>query len=229
MFNWRKAKFFFKYCVFSAIVIILAVICGINTYAEDSKVNNILLINSYQKDLSWTDGIINTLRGFKDRLSISVEYMDWKGYPTQENLDHLYSYFKYKYSKKNINLIVATDDAALKFALDNRKELFSDAPVVFCGVNDDGISKLVNGAKAVIGIAEEVDPVGTIKAALKIDPDLKEVYVLYDNSESGISTGQLTIDAVHREAPGVNVIPMNKDSGDEILKKTAQISGTVIV
>ncbi len=233
MLDWRKAKFISKCCIFSAVLSILAVLCGIDAYAEDSRVNNILIINSYQKGLSWTDGetdgIVKALRGFGGRLAISVEYMDWKSYPTRENLEHLRSYLKYKYSSKNIDLLITTDDAALEFALNNRRELFSDASLVFCGVNNEGVEKLINGAKGVTGISEEVDPEGTVKAALKINPNLKEVYVVYDNSESGISTGKMAVNAVHKAAPGVKAIALNEGTGDGILQKVGQASKDSII
>jgi len=109
----------------------------------DNGPPGILILNSYHKGLQWTD---NELEGITRALTesgydsgIYVEYMDWKRYPTQENLARIYENFAYKYSEKSIDIVITTDDIALEFAIKNRADLFSDAPIVFCGVNEEGI------------------------------------------------------------------------------------------
>ena len=81
---------------------------------------NVLIINSYSKGFYWTDGecegILNTLNSEANIVKY-VEYMDWKRYNSEDNLNKLYEYYKYKYSGKKIDLIITTDDAALKFAV----------------------------------------------------------------------------------------------------------------
>lgn len=56
----------------------------------------------YHQGLAWTkdetDGIIDILKKSSDNLSIYVEYMDWKNYPTKENIQNLYSSFPNKLS-----------------------------------------------------------------------------------------------------------------------------------
>jgi hypothetical protein len=44
-----------------------------------------------------------------------------------------------------LNSYHTIDDAALYFALKNRADIFSGAPIVFCGVNTKGINKLSQG------------------------------------------------------------------------------------
>lgn len=228
----KRHKPFCKYCIFLSIIFILLVFCRENIYAADNK-KNILILNSYQEGLSWTqgenDGIIHIIRNSDISPYISVEYMDWKSYPSQENLINLEAYLKYKYEKKQIDLIVTTDDAALNFALNNRKELFSDAPVVFCGVNNSGVETLTKDKEAVTGVVEEIDPEGTIKAALDIYPDLKEIYVVFDNTESGASTYGLTLRAAQKIAPQVNVVPLHNGSYADILNKVGQAPPNSII
>lgn len=105
------------------------------TAEEANKVYNILILNSYHQGLVWSmeesEGILNTLSDSGINISPLVEYIDWKNYPTQENLDYLYEYYAYKYKNKSIDIIITTDDKALEFALEHRKDIFSDAPVVF--------------------------------------------------------------------------------------------------
>lgn len=207
---------------------------GLNTdtYANDAP-KSILILNSYQSGLSWTDdqtdGILSILKKHDNYSNICVEYMDWKTYPYQDNLNQLYSYLSYKYAHKKIDIILTTDDAALEFALKNRKSIFSDAPVVFCGVNEKGVQKVTSGYSNVTGVVEEVAPEKTIKAALEIYPELKNVYVIFDNTESGQSTGSLAIDAVRRANSHLKAIPLNQRNHKEILNKAEKISGNSII
>ncbi|MGE5678230.1 MAG: ABC transporter substrate-binding protein, partial [Pseudomonadota bacterium] len=189
----------------------------------DSENADILIINSYHEGLQWTD---NQMEGIMESLNISglgtiiyVEYLDWKRNPTDENLSHLYEYLKFKYSKKNIDIIITTDDAALDFALKNRADIFSDAPIVFCGVNESGVARLAGGQDRVTGVREIVDPVNTFKMLLKMRPETKEIYVIYDNSESGVSTGRMTINAILGIDPDISIHSMNRMGIDELLEQ----------
>ena len=207
----------------AVIIITLILLCLSNyVYVEGiSEQKNVLVINSYHQGLIWskdeTDGIIDVLKKQNNNISI-IEYMDWKNYPTDENKLHLFEYYKYKYQNKRIDVLIVTDDMALEFALENRKSLFSNAPIVFCGVNQDGIANITRGQVNLTGVLEEVDPTNTIKMALQINPSLKSVYVLFDNSESGVSTGELVIDKIKAMDMKLNIIPLNNLAYDELIK-----------
>ncbi|TWH47659.1 diguanylate cyclase (GGDEF)-like protein [Sporomusa sp. KB1] len=185
-----------------AVCLCLAVFCSLfflklPVKAERIK-KNILIINSYHKGYSWTDGENEGLReafSNEDHVTLFVEYMDWKRYADQNNLNRLYDYYKSKYANEKIDIIITTDDAALSFALTHRKEIFSDAPVVFCGVVKESADKLVTGVSNVTGVYEATDPKGTIRAAQRIVPGMKDVYIIHDKMETGIAFGKLVHEA----------------------------------
>lgn len=187
---------------------------------DENDIKNVLVINSYHQGLAWSEeeleGITDTIKASGNNINLLIEYMDWKSYPTQKNLEYLSNYYKYKYQNKKIDLIVATDDAALQFSLANRAEMFSDAPVIFCGVNKDGVDNITEGFDRVTGVIEVVDPTATLQLALKINPSLKYVYVLYDNTESGITTGQLVINKMNEEFPELMALSLNNMSYESV-------------
>lgn len=187
----------------------------------DNECRNILILNSYHKGLSWTDGetegILSQLKDAGLDCCTSVEYMDWKRYPTEENLKHIYESLKFKYANQDIDIIITTDDSALDFALKNRAELFSDAPIVFCGVNEEGIREITKGYSRFTGVTEIIDPVNTVKAALEINPELKEILIIFDNSESGLSTGSTTIQTIKRLNPEIKIRTLNEKSLEDML------------
>jgi signal transduction histidine kinase/ABC-type uncharacterized transport system substrate-binding protein len=229
----KRSTLLLRYFIFITIILILSFPSGLSVNAMEVKRNQVLILNSYSEGLSWTenenDGILSKLDKGGECCEIAVEYMDWKTYPTEENLSHLHTYLKFKYAEKKLDVVIATDDAALKFALDNRKELFNNAPVIFCGVNTRGVEDLTAGEKNVTGVVEEIDAEGTISNALKIYPGLKKIYVIFDNSESGISTWDITLTAAEKIAPGVSLIPLNKGSYNDILDQVGQADKDSII
>lgn len=206
----------FKIIVFIAIIIIslFGFSKPINA-KENGAIKNVLIINSYQEGFSWTnqvtDGIIDQLTKSGGNISTFVEYMDWKNYHSDENLNYLYNYYKFKYQHKKIDMIITSDDAALQFALFNRQEIFSNAPIVFCGVNQYGVSTLLKGFGKVTGVVENINATETVKIALHINPSIKNIYLLYDNTESGISTGNLITKQIKsmKMKQKLNIIPCN--------------------
>jgi signal transduction histidine kinase/ABC-type uncharacterized transport system substrate-binding protein len=183
--------------------------------------------------LSWTDGqtkgIIDVVEKYDDNCTIFVEYMDWKNHPTEDNLKNVYNSLKYKYAGKKIDVVITTDDAALDFALKNRGELFSDAPIVFCGVNEQGVTKITQGYSQFTGVVEIIDPKKTIEAALQLNPNLKEIYVLFDNTESGISTGEITIDAIRNVKSSIKINKLNDKSVKDVLDEVGRAVDDSIV
>jgi hypothetical protein len=204
-----------------------------NTYGDKASdilepKKNILLLNSYNQGLAWTlnqdEGIIDTIKKSYANCSIYVEDMDWKNYPTSGNLSSLYEYYKFKYSEKHLDLIITTDDAAFNFALRNRLEMFSNAPIVFSGVNQDRVAQVSNIYPNFTGVIEKIDPTETIKMALKINPSIKNVYVIYDNSESGISTGELVVEKGGYGRPDGEECRGHQDNADVVCQHQALIN-----
>ena len=196
--------------------------------AEAIDTKEVLIIHSYQTGLSWTDqqedGIIGYLQESAYKFSIHIEYMDWKNYPTTVNLENFYSSLYYKYAGKKMDVVITTDDAALEFALKYREDLFPHTPIIFSGVNDTGVQDLIEGMTNVTGVIEKLDTENTIKAALNINPDLKEIAVVFDNTESGISTGDLVTREIERVAPELKVKHFNDGAYSDILKQVEHIS-----
>ncbi|NLK86424.1 MAG: hypothetical protein GX279_02905 [Clostridiaceae bacterium] len=219
------------------LVFVLLYFSGMHTIslAADSRPipQKVLILHSYSEGFQWTsdqnDGILKKFNETNEIYEFFVEYMDWKNFPDQENLKHFRERMIYKYSSKKIDIIITTDDAALEFALDNRDELFSGAPVVFSGINKKGAEEIAGKWTSVTGVIEEIDPVGTIKAALQVNPGIRNVYVLFDNTESGLTTGEITAEAIHEVKPLINIIPLNDMSMDEIMEVTGNASNDSIV
>ncbi|WP_238651366.1 ABC transporter substrate binding protein [Paenibacillus piscarius] len=197
-----------------------------NAAAADGEppARNVLVLHSYQKGFAWTDeqsaGIEEGLKNIPDAPVIYTEYMDWKRYPSQENLEHFYETIRFKYQKVPISAVLTTDDAALTFAMKYRHELLNDAPIIFSGVNERGVASLPD-LNHITGVIEKIDAAPTIRLALEINPSITKVYVLYDQSESGRSTGAMVKEQIEAMHQGLEIIPMDRLSLEQI---TATVS-----
>ncbi|HWR39578.1 MAG TPA: ABC transporter substrate binding protein [Patescibacteria group bacterium] len=183
---------------------------------------NILILHSYHKGLAWTDeqneGMIQTFHQQNLEPLFHVEYMDWKYSPTEENLRQRYDQYRLRYAARKIDLILTTDDAALSFALKYRQELFSNAPIVFNGVLQHAARQMLRGQTNVTGVYERFDTAGTVQLMQNFNPSLRHVYLLYDNSESGLQTAQIMMDEARSVNSSLNFIHLNATTFQNILQ-----------
>ncbi|MDW7662297.1 MAG: ABC transporter substrate binding protein [Bacillota bacterium] len=183
---------------------------------------NILIINSYHHGLSWTDDLtnaeINTIKsGYSGDVKFYVEYMDWKEHPTEETLILFEDLMAYKYEDMNIDLIIASDDAAFEFILEKRGKLFGDIPIVFNGISESSFESLVTIEDNFTGVLEIVDIKTTLEMAQMVNPVLDTFYIIYDETESGRSMGEAAAIEVHRTLSDIEVVKITNLSIEDII------------
>ena len=215
----KNIKFFFLLLFLIYIFIKTSLPAQASQYVE---IKNILILNSYHAGFTWTDdqteGILSSFSTSDLSYTFSIEYLDWKRYPTVQNLEESYVDLKYKYQNQKIDLILCTDDAAFSFATKNRSDLFSDAPIVFSGINSEGVSTLGAGVDNFTGVTEVIDPKGTMEAAISINPDIDKIYLIYDDTESGLSTGNLCIQAATEIDSNLELVSLNNLTAEEVIE-----------
>ena len=155
-------------------------------HAEVKERPEILIIHSYSQSFPWTkfqmEGLQNTFnKAFPDR-EIPVEYLDWKNFPHQENLQLFKKQLRMKYAHRNWDVVITTDNAALDLALELRSELFPEAYLIFTGINDYD-PRDYTGQSRLTGVIETVDWMSTIHQMLKIHPQARELVVIMDSTE----------------------------------------------
>ncbi|WPU63432.1 sensor histidine kinase [Peredibacter starrii] len=164
----------------------MSVIC----HAGVKERPEILILHSYSQSFPWTkfqmEGLQNTFdKAFPDR-EIPVEYLDWKNFPLKENLQHFKKQLSMKYARKNWDVVITTDNAALDLALELRPVLFPHAYLIFTGINDYDPRDYADQTR-LTGVIETVDWNSTIYQMLKIHPRASEIAVIMDSTEiSGV-------------------------------------------
>jgi len=87
-----------------------------------------LILNSYHPGYAWSDnvqaGIIEQLRTKDKNWTPVIEYLDLKRLPEGKHLAGVKQIFRFKYRNKKFSTVIAMDNPALEFAIDNQAELF---------------------------------------------------------------------------------------------------------
>ena len=157
------------------------------SHAQVQK-KHILILNSYHKGYLWSDNVMEGVGSVlkKEGIEVHTEYMDTKRIQDNRHFQNLFELYQHKFEKYKFDVVIASDDNALKFLLKYRDKLFPDIPVVFCGVNNFKELMLL-GHQSITGVAEDIDIKSTIDIALKLHPKTRKVYVIGDRSKSGKS------------------------------------------
>jgi len=186
--------------LFSNFWILILIICAVfitDIQADDKGVTKILILNSYHKEFPWTDNQTSAakkvLEEGTEHLELYVEYMDTKRIYNEEHLNLFYQAIRLKYSRVKLDGIITTDDNALRFVLRHYKELFDGIPVSFSGINDFH-DALLKGRKEFTGLIEVLDIKATIDLALELHPKTRKVFVVVDNTPTGIGQRRVVAD-----------------------------------
>ena len=190
------------------ILIMMAFVHG-TSYAGVQK--DVLIINSYHFGLSWTDesttAEIETIkRDYHGDVRFYVEYMDWKEHPTIESKELFKAMIMTKYANRSFDLIIAADDAAFSFVLENRDLMFLDLPIVFHGISESSYVDLVEQPVNMTGVLEIVDIKTTLEVAHLVNPEMKTFYIIHDQTESGKAMGEAAAEEVVKNYPELGVV-----------------------
>ncbi|WP_247648454.1 HAMP domain-containing sensor histidine kinase [Pseudodesulfovibrio sp. zrk46] len=170
------------------ILTLLAVLLLSGASFARAEVKNVLLLNSYDLDIDWTasitKGVEETLDGFNGKYKLFIEFMDTKNHFSPEYLELLNQKYKLKYGDTKLAAVITSDDNAVNFAMEHRHELFNGAPIIFCGVNNLGLAEQEN-FKNITGVFEAPDMAATIRSAIDLQPGLKTIYFVIDDTTTG--------------------------------------------
>ncbi|HHU37027.1 MAG TPA: EAL domain-containing protein [Treponema sp.] len=168
-----------------------------------------LIIHSYNIEYQWTadiqNGILDAMHESGKPLLVCTEFMDWKRFPSDKYIEPFSRFLSDKYSPKNINAVIVSDDRALEFVIEYRQSLFPDIPIIFCGVHESVAKKTIGSELGVTGIYEKQSVERTIETALKIQANPRAAYLISDLDPSGQSIEQKLREALSLAAPALPV------------------------
>lgn len=119
-----------------------------------------------------------------ESVDIKVEYMDSKRYDSAENYALLADLWRHKYVQNKPDALIVCDDNALNLVLQLRDEIFSEVPVVFCGVNFYDPEKLAT-VEDLTGVVEDYDLRGTLNIIKQLAPQRDNLFIINDDTTTG--------------------------------------------
>ncbi len=177
--------------IVGVVIILMSILFMYSESYSNTELVDILLLNSYHDGYQWSD---DTKQGVKDILDDSgfdyhmrIEHMDTKNISSDMYFSELAKLYKYKFDRNEFDIIICADDNALKFLLMFKEEVFGDTPVFFSGVNTLSTHDL-SGVSDFYGVVEKHSIRQTVEVALELNPDLKNVYLVVDDSITGRAT-----------------------------------------
>ncbi len=153
-----------------------------------TSTTQILYLSSYDQRMTWCReilrGIEETLRPEENRITLDVFHMDTKRHREPSYFNRIRDLLAEKYRRRNISLVLCSDNNAFDFLRKHRDTLFPGAPVVFGGINDYHDEQIA-GLKGFTGVAQVFSIRPTVETILRLHPDTREIFIINDFQESG--------------------------------------------
>lgn len=193
-------------------IAVMCILTGVTSYAKEEEVNNnrILFISSYSLSRDTVQLEIEGIQSAQpDDFILDYEFMDTYRVYDDTAMQLFYEGLKYRLSQvEEYDAVILGDDAALRFFLKYREELFLTQPAFYIGVNDEALSKRVEKDPNIKGIMERLPVKENLEKALEIYPEAETVYAIVDDSLTGTAESQ-NYDAMQKEFPNLNFEKIN--------------------
>ncbi|MCB1743842.1 MAG: EAL domain-containing protein [Gammaproteobacteria bacterium] len=150
--------------------------------------SRVLLLYAYHPTFASSrpiaDGVDRVLGG--RNVQLDVEYMDSKRHPRLSDREVFTNLLRHKLDRlPAYDVVLASDDNALDFALEHQDGLFRGAPIVFLAVNDLRKAHALDANPRVTGVVEHVSMADTVRLARRLSPELREIFAVVDDTTSG--------------------------------------------
>ncbi len=203
----------------------------VNISPAADHVPKVLVLHSYHQGYHWTDmiqeGFSHTLSQQFPQVEVFVEYMNTKRYSLETVERNLLDLYTTLYRNVEFDAIVASDNNALDFLLQHRKELFPGVSVVFCGINDF-FNYTLDPTDNVTGVREDLDIAATLSVALKLHPDINQVALVTDATETALINLQLAR-SVADSFPDLEFIELHGLTVTQLRKRLTTLDDHTIV
>src|SRR5262245_7052129 len=110
--------------------------------------------------------------GLKGELDYYAEYIDqWRF--ADSGSEAFREYLELKYKTQRFDVVIAMNDFALRFAVQNRDALFPGVPLVFVTRNAS-----TNRVPNSVGLRAQLNFAATVGLALELQPDIRQAFLV---------------------------------------------------
>ena len=182
----EKAKKYFI-CIALCLIFLLGFLLNAENLRAEEKRYRILFISSYS--YAW-DAVQLQIQGIEagvpEGTVVDYEFMDTKRVDDETGLDLFYEGLAYRMSQvPPYDAIILGDDAALKFGMEYKDDIFSGIPLIFEGVNDVQLAEEAVKDPMIGGILESLSVESNIDLALSLYPHATRVVGILDDTLTG--------------------------------------------
>jgi signal transduction histidine kinase len=179
-----------------SLAVVAAMLTPVPASAQPRPERNVLTLHSgavdYAPNPVLDEGIREALfRTPGQSIDYFTEYLEFDRFSEIEASRAIREYIGRKYAGKRIDVVIAMTMRALRFATDNRDQLFSDAPIVFAAPASDAVIR--DAGPRITGVRIGNNYSATMKLALELQPMVKQVFVI------AISPNQQNVATVEAE------------------------------
>jgi signal transduction histidine kinase len=133
--------------------------------------------------MGYRDVVQSAIRsGSPDRITFYEEYMDLSQYSGDDYLSLIRSFYRQKYQGQKFDLIIAQSGSVLNFLTKYGDEIFPGTPTVFGTLEKSRLEGLKLGPN-ITGILIDAGFGATLEAALRMQPDVRNVVVVTGGSQ----------------------------------------------
>ncbi|MBW1852369.1 MAG: hybrid sensor histidine kinase/response regulator, partial [Deltaproteobacteria bacterium] len=86
---------------------------GDGLFAQENKMKNVLVLNSYHQGFQWNDNLVKGIKAVlkpTDNISLHIDSMDTKRIYTPEHLKNLLNLYQHKFRNIEFDLIITSDN-----------------------------------------------------------------------------------------------------------------------
>ena len=170
-----------------AVATILAPLAAAPVMAQAPRAKNVLVLHlgaeSFPSNPLIDRGIHSAFVAHPEiPISYYAEYLEADLATSSDPNPPFKEFLHRKFAETPIDVVIASSDRLLRFALAYRAELFPNAPIVFWGVQvPDAATR--NAGAGVTGVQIGVNFAPTLQFALTLQPELRQVFVVANNPD----------------------------------------------
>ena len=164
------------------VVVVLMLLIGPSVLAQMPRQKEVLLLNEV--------GLSHTLTNLMDheivagvqqtpgiRVEFSSESLDLASFPRQPSLPEMKNWLSQKYSRRNLDVVIAVGPDTIRFVSDFADTLFPGVPIVICGSAEDQAGYPTLSSRFT-GTWQLREPGKTLDSALLLFPNTRHVFVV---------------------------------------------------
>jgi len=187
-----------------AVTAILAPVTLVPALAQAPPAKNVLVLHlgaeSFPANPLIDRGIHDALVSHPEiPISYYAEYLESDATSSPDLNPAFKDYLRRKFAGVRLDVVIASTDSVLRFALTYRAELFPDAPIVFWGLRLPDEATRHAGA-GITGIQVGLNYADTLKFAMTLQPELRRVFVIANNPDPSVTAG---VRRLLEQVPGV--------------------------